>query len=112
MQKDISIFIVFDQPADSSKCELLFASTVNIQDVLNAGAVFQSPANGNVSFNNGNETLQSSEIRRVASLIKRDKEMYRYSHQTTKCSRRQHRHRQTTHPGLYVFTNQAARDVR
>ena len=60
------------QPADRNKSELVYASADNIQDVLNAWAVFQSPENGNVSVNNGNETPQSSEIHRVASLIKQE----------------------------------------
>lgn len=72
MQKHFSTSIVFHQPADRSKSELVYASTVNIQDVLTPWAVFQSPKNGNVSVNNGNETPQSSEIRRVASLIKQE----------------------------------------
>ncbi|CAH3166536.1 unnamed protein product [Porites lobata] len=72
LQKHFSTSIVFHQPANRSKSELVYASTVNIQDVLNAWAVFQSPENGNVSVNNGNETPQSSEIRRVASLIKQE----------------------------------------
>ena len=72
LQKHFSTSTVFHQPADRSKSELVYANTVNIQDVLNAWAVFQSPENGNVSVNNGNETLQSSEIRHVASLIKQE----------------------------------------
>ena len=72
MQRHFSSSIVFHQPADRGKSVLVYASTVNIQDVINAWAVFQGPANGSVSVNNGNETLQSSEIRRVASLIKQE----------------------------------------
>ena len=72
MQRHFSSSIVFHQPADRGKSELVYASTVNIQDVINAWAVFQGSANGSVSVNNGNETLQSSEIRRVASLIKQE----------------------------------------
>ena len=45
---------------------------LSYNNVLNGWAVFQSPENGNVSVNNDNETPQSSEIRRVASLIKQE----------------------------------------
>ena len=72
LQNHFSTSIVFHHPANRSKSELVYASTVNIQDVLNAWAVFHSPKNGSVSINNGNETPQSSEIRRVASLIKQE----------------------------------------
>lgn len=72
LQKQFSNSIVFHQPADCSKSELVYASTVNIQDVVNAWAVFQNPSIGNVSVNNGNQTLQSSEIHCVASLIKQE----------------------------------------
>ena len=72
LAKAFSTSIVFLQPADCSKSELVYASTVNIQDVLNAWAVFQSPANGNGNVNNSNEALQSREIHCVASLIKQE----------------------------------------
>ena len=62
--------IVFHQPAERSKSELVYSSGVNVQDILNAWAVFKSPATGNESVND--EILQSSEILRVASLIKQE----------------------------------------
>ena len=70
LQKHFSTTIVFHQPADRSKSELVYSSSVNIQDILNAWAVFHPPANGDVSVDD--ETLQSSEIHRVASLIKQE----------------------------------------
>jgi len=70
LQRHFSSAIVFHQPADRSKSDLVYSSSVNIQDILNAWAVFQSPANGNVTVND--ETLQSSEIHRVAGLIKQE----------------------------------------
>ena len=70
LQKHFSNAIVFHQPAERSKSELVYSSSVNVQNVLNAWAVFKPPANENVSVND--ETLQSSEIHRVASLIKQE----------------------------------------
>ena len=70
LQKHFSNAIVFHQPAERSKSELVYLSSVNVQNVLNAWAVFKPPANGNISVNN--ETLQSSEIHCVASLIKQE----------------------------------------
>lgn len=70
LQKHFSNGIVFHQPAERSKSELVYSSSVNVQNILNAWAVFKPPANGNVSVND--ETLQSSEIHRIASLIKQE----------------------------------------
>ena len=70
MQQHFSSAIVFHQPADRSKSELVYSRSVNIQDILNPWAVFQSPANGDLSDND--ETLQNSEIHRVASSIKQE----------------------------------------
>ena len=70
LQKHFSSAIVFHQPADRSKSELLYSSSVNIRDVLNAWEVFQPPSNGNVRANE--RTLQTSEILHVASLIKQE----------------------------------------
>jgi len=70
LQKHFSSAIVFHQPADQRKPELVYSSSVNIQDILNAWAVFQPPAKGNASVNDG--TLQPSEIHRLASSIKQE----------------------------------------
>ena len=70
LQKHFCDAIVFHQPAERSKSELVYSSGVNVQDILNAWAVFKCPANGNVSVND--EILQSGEILRVASLIKQE----------------------------------------
>ena len=70
LQKHFSSSIVFHQPADRSKSELVYSSSVNVQDILNAWAVFQPPAKGNESVND--VTLPSSEIYHIASLIKQE----------------------------------------
>lgn len=64
------LFVAVHQPADQRKPELVYSSSVNIQDILNAWAVFQPPAKGNASVNDG--TLQPSEIHRLASSIKQE----------------------------------------
>ena len=43
LQKHFSTMIVFHQPADRSKSELVYSSSVNIQDILNTWAVFHPP---------------------------------------------------------------------
>ena len=69
LQKHFSSSTVFHQPADQSKSEV-YSSGINIQDILNAWAVFQPPANGNVTVND--DSPQFSEIHRVATLIKQE----------------------------------------
>ena len=69
LQKHFSSNIVFHQPADRSKPELIYSSKVNVQAILNAWSIFKSPVN---DTEDKEETAHLAEICRVASLIKRE----------------------------------------